>query len=100
MEGNIEAFLADSGDDVYQGQVLARIGSTGLETDRDAATAAVERAQDEVSKYEAAVNSSRLEASRADAEGQRARLQIERAQQVYDRQSTLHECRRHAADCV
>lgn len=90
-EGNIEAFLADSGDDVYQGQVLARIGSSGLESNRDAATAAVERAQDDVSKNEAAVNSSRLEASRAEAEGQRARLQLERAKQVYDRQSTLHE---------
>ena len=91
VEGNIEAFLADSGDDVYQGQVLARIGSTGLETNRDAATAAAERAQDQVSKYEAAVNSARLEASRADADSQRSRLQMERAQQVYERQTTLHK---------
>src|ERR1051325_8986384 len=29
IEGNIEAFLADVGDEVFEGQVLARIGSAG-----------------------------------------------------------------------
>jgi HlyD family secretion protein len=90
IEGNIDAFLVDSGDEVYQGQVLARIGSAELETNRNAATAAAGRAQEQVTKYEALVNSARLEASRADAEAQHSRLQLERARQVYERQTTLH----------
>ncbi len=90
IQGNVDAFLADSGDEVYQGQVLARIGSAELENNREAAAAAAEHAQEQVSKCEALVNSGRLEASRADAEAQHARLQLERARQVYERQTTLH----------
>ena len=90
VEGNIEAFLADVGDEVYEGQVLARIGSAGLESTREQSQADAERAQDLVTRAEAAVNSSRLEASRADALAQRSRLDMDRAQKVYDRQVTLH----------
>src|SRR5262252_8468237 len=42
VEGNIEAFLVDVGQDVFAGEVLARVGGGGLETDRENATAAVE----------------------------------------------------------
>ena len=97
VEGNIEAFLVDVGDDVYQGQVLARIGSTGLETDRDAATAAVERAQDQVSKAEAA-RQFRPPGSFARRCRQPALAPaMERAEQVYrapDRRSTRRAPRR------
>jgi HlyD family secretion protein len=91
VEGNVEAFLANVGDEVYQGQVLARIGEAGLESTRGAATSAAERSQGMVSRAESAVNSARLEASRADADAQRARLQTERAQKAFERQSTLHK---------
>jgi len=90
VEGNIEALLVDTGEEVYQGQLLARIGSADLESSRDAAAAEVERAQSEVNKNEAGVHSARLEVSRADAEAERARVQMERARQAYDRQVTLH----------
>jgi len=90
VEGNIETFLANVGDEVFEGQVLARVGSAGLESNREQAAAAVEHAQDQVTRAEQAINSSRLEASRADADMQRARLQLERTQKVFDRQKTLH----------
>jgi membrane fusion protein (multidrug efflux system) len=90
VEGNIEAFLADVGEEVFEGQVLARIGSAGLETTREQAQADAEHAQDQVTRAEAAVNAARLEASRADAMAQRSRLEMDRAQKVYDRQTTLH----------
>jgi HlyD family secretion protein len=90
IEGNIDAFLADVGEEVYEGQVLARIGSAGLETTREQAQADAERAQDLVTRAEAAVTTARLEASRADAMLQRARLEMDRGQKVYDRQVTLH----------
>jgi multidrug resistance efflux pump len=90
VEGNIEAFLADVGDEVFEGQVLARIGSAGLETTREQAQTDAEHAQDLVTRAEASVNAARLEASRADAQAQRSRLEMDRAQKLYDRQTTLH----------
>ncbi len=90
LSGDIEAFMANVGDEVYQGQLLARVGSANLESDREAAAAAVESAQDQLAKAEAGVNSARLEASRANADAQRARMALERAQKTFSRQQTLH----------
>ena len=90
VEGDIEAFLANAGDEVFEGQVLARVGSAGLESTREQATAAVEHAQEQVSRAENTIASTRLESSRADADLQRARLQMDRTQKVFDRQKTLH----------
>jgi multidrug resistance efflux pump len=90
VEGNIEVFLADVGEEVFEGQVLARIGSAGLETTREQAQTEAEHAQDQVTRAEASVNAARLESSRADAMAQRSRLEMDRAQKIYDRQATLH----------
>ena len=90
VDGNVDAFLANVGDEVFAGQVLARIGATGLESDREAAARAVEYGEQRVSKAEAAVVSSRQEASRADADLQRTRSLLDRASQTYARQRTLN----------
>jgi multidrug resistance efflux pump len=90
VNGNIEAFLADVGQDVFQGQVLARIGASNLETDREAAAQAVESAQDRVAKAESAIIAARMEASRAGADAQRARAALDRAQKTFARQQTLY----------
>ena len=89
VNGIIEAFLVDVGQDVYQGQVLARIGSQGLESSREAAASAVDHAQEQVNRAEAAVAGARLEQSRADAEAQRARFAMERAEAAFSRQQML-----------
>ena len=89
VNGVIDAFLVDVGQDVYQGQVLARIGSQGLESSREAAASAVDHAQERVIRAEAAVAGARLEQSRADAEAQRARFAMERAEAAYSRQQLL-----------
>src|SRR3569832_1717994 len=61
IEGNIEAFTADVGDEVFEGQALARIGSAEQESTREQAAAAVETAQQAVSTAESALASARLE---------------------------------------
>lgn len=91
VSGNVEAFMANVGDEVYQGQVLARIGAAGLESEREAAAHAVEYAQEQVSKSEAMIASARLEASRAGADSQRAMMALDRAGKTFSRQKTLHE---------
>jgi len=90
IPGNIDAFLVEVGEDVYQGQLLARIGSSGLDSAKDSASQGLERAQDQLSKMESAVNSTRMEASRAEADALRSRLQMERAQKTFERQTTLN----------
>jgi HlyD family secretion protein len=88
--GFIEAFLVDVGQDVYSGQVLARIGAQGLESAREVAQAALEKAQDQVSKSEGALTDARLELSRAEADAQRSRMAVERAERASTRQQTLY----------
>ena len=89
VSGFIEAFLVEPGQDVYEGQVLARIGAQGLESAREVAQAALERAQEQVSKAEAAVTAARLELSRAEADAQRSRMALDRAERASARQQTL-----------
>src|SRR5260370_15499456 len=77
VDGNIEAFMAEVGQDVYEGQVLARIRAGGLESEREGPMHAVESAQDQISKAAAAINSARMEASRASADVQRSRMALD-----------------------
>ncbi len=90
VAGNIEAFMANVGDEVFEGQTLARVGTAGLESDREGAANAVQLAEQQVSAAEAAVNSARMEVSRADADAQRSRMAYDRAEKTYSRQKTLH----------
>jgi HlyD family secretion protein len=89
ISGTIEVFLVEPGQDVYEGQVLAKIGAQGLESAREVAQAALERAQEQVGKAEAVVNAARMELSRAEADQQRARMALERAERASTRQQTL-----------
>jgi multidrug resistance efflux pump len=89
VNGVIDAFLVDVGQDVYQGQVLARIGTQELDSAREAIANAVDHAQERVNRAETAVAGARLEQSRADAEAQRARFAMERAETAFSRQQLL-----------
>jgi len=91
VDGDIDAFLVDVGEDVFTGEVLARIGSSGLESRRDAAAAAVSAAEEQVSRAESNVASARLEASRAEADRQRSRTALDKAQAAYERQQVLNK---------
>jgi multidrug resistance efflux pump len=92
IPGFIEALLVDPGQEVFEGQVLARIGAQGLESNRENAANAFERAQEQVTRADAIVNSARMEVSRAEADAQRSRIALDRVQKVFDRQRTLfHE---------
>ena len=86
--GFIEEFLGEAGQEVYQDQSLAKIGSPSLESVRANAAAAAQRAEERVSRAEAALNSARMEESRADAAAQRARLGLTQAQAAYNKQKT------------
>jgi multidrug resistance efflux pump len=89
VEGKIEAFHAEVGDEVYEGQLLAQIGSQRLQTAEEAATLDLERAQTRVNNLESTIAATRLEASRASADAMRVRADLDRAARYYQRQKIL-----------
>ena len=91
LEGDLDVFAVEVGQDVFEGQVLARIGSSGLESQREAVAATVTYAEGQVAKTESNVASARMESSRADAAQQRSRSELQRLRAIYERQQMLHE---------
>jgi multidrug resistance efflux pump len=89
LTGTIDAFLVDTGEEVFQGQALARVGTNGLESAREAAAAAQEHAQEGVLRAEGVVSSAMVQAARADTAAQRSRTEFERVQKAFTRQQTL-----------
>jgi multidrug resistance efflux pump len=90
VTGTIDAFLAEPGQDVYEGQVLARIGSQSLEAAREEAARLAQVSQDKMNSMESRMIAARLEASRAHADAKRERDQLDRLEKVYLRQQMLN----------
>ncbi len=90
-DGTVEEFTVEVGQDVFEGQLLARIRNTTLESAVEQAQADFDRAQSRVTTLEANLIASRLEASRADADRSRARAEAEKAEKLYLRQQLLHK---------
>ena len=89
IAGEIQELLVEPGQEVYEGELLARISNQGLQTEHETATTAGDAAQARVSKAESAVLAARLEASRARADSLRLRSDFEQADKVYRRQKYL-----------
>ena len=80
-QGMIDAFLAEAGQEVFEGDTLARITSRSEEAAVENASNALERSQALVDKAQATVNNALLEQSRANADVERSRAAYEAAQQ-------------------
>jgi multidrug resistance efflux pump len=88
--GILESLDVEAGEEVYQGQVLARIASAGFSAESERAKREMESARARVSSLEAALIAARLEASRARADASRARRESERLEKTYRRQEMLN----------
>jgi multidrug resistance efflux pump len=89
MDGVVDAVFAEVGQEVAEGQLLARVKSAQLDAVFEAATADMERAQTRVNNLEAAIVAARLEVSRARADASRAKTDFDRAEKVFQRQEYL-----------
>jgi multidrug resistance efflux pump len=89
VEGAVGALFADVGQQVFEGQLLARITNEGLETGQQMAQKVLDNAQSRVSTLESEIVSARLEASRARADANRASNEFDRMSQVFRRQQML-----------
>lgn len=89
LEGTVETFSADVGQDVFEGQLIAQVRSTKLESALEGANLELERMQARVHELEAAIVAGRLESSRAGADASRAKSEFDRADKAYQRQQML-----------
>jgi HlyD family secretion protein len=89
VEGTIDAIDVEVGDEVFEGQLLARIRSTTLTSERDRAKEELESAQTRASNLESVLIAARLEASRASADATRARGDFERLNSLAERERLL-----------
>jgi multidrug resistance efflux pump len=89
VEGIVESFSAEIGQDVFEGQLIAHIRNTKLESAVEGATLELERLQARVHELEAGIVTGRLEFSRAGADASRARSEFDRADKAYQRQRML-----------
>ena len=90
IEGSIDEFYKDVGQEVYEGELIARLKNTTLESARDQASAELERAQSRAARLESSLVSARLEASRARADAIRSRGESERLEKLFLRQQLLY----------
>ncbi len=91
VEGILERYMAEPGQEVFEGQLLARIHNEGLQAEHQTAKADLERAEGRVRALESALIAARLEASRARAEAERVRDDYEKAQRIFERQQFLFQ---------
>ena len=90
VDGIVDEIFVDAGEEVYQGQLMARIRSGRLESAREAANADAERAQAQVTGLNGQIVAVRLEETRTGADLARARDEYELAAKAYQRQQLLN----------
>ena len=91
IAGEIDSFSAEVGQDVFEGQILARISNQGLETGRDAAQRILQNGETKLSTLETTISAARLEAVRAHDDAARAREDLDRSSKEFQRQRMLQE---------
>lgn len=89
VDGTIEQFMAEVGDVVIEGKLLARIKNPKLASDEAAAQLEAERARNRISEIEAALIAARLEVSRSQADQARVKIELDRAQKEFEKQQFM-----------
>ncbi len=89
LDGTLEDLQVIDGQEVAEGQLLARIRNTGLELEEEEKKQEVERLQERINSLESQLIAGRLEASRAEADSTRAQAQFSLVEKNYQRQKML-----------
>lgn len=89
VDGTVQELLVETGQPVFEGQLLGRIENTGLETEQQQAAAEAARTQERVDQLQGELITARLEASRARADANRAQSEYDRAERNFQRQQML-----------
>jgi multidrug resistance efflux pump len=89
VAGTVEEILVESGQPVYEGQLVMRIKNTAIAAEQETAVRDGAAAEDQLNRFEAELTALRLEHSRARADFSRAQGEFERVDKLYQRESLL-----------
>ena len=89
VDGTIDQFLADVGQHVSAGEVLARITNPKLARAEQMAKLDAEAAQQHLNQLESALIAARLEVSRSEADAMRIKLDLAQAEKTFERQQAM-----------
>ncbi len=89
-DGKLEEFFVEAGEEVYEGQMLARIKNQQIEAAQELAQIELDRAQTKVNNLESAILTARLEASRTRADASRSKSDLDRFERNFQRQEMLN----------
>lgn len=89
IDGVLEEFAVQVGDEVFEGQLLGRIANAALRENEKESLLETERMLARISGFEAELTAARLEDSRLTADLARARSESVRAERAYRRQEML-----------
>ncbi len=90
VTGILSEVFFEPGQEVYEGQLIARVQNRKLESERDRAKEDLETLQTKLNNSESSLLSARLEASRARAEASRVKDELSRLEKLYQRQVSLN----------
>jgi multidrug resistance efflux pump len=89
VDGTIEEWMADTGDVVIEGKVLARIKNPKLAAAEAAAQSEAERARNRITELESELIAAQLEVSRSQADQARVKTEVDRAEKEYRKQQLM-----------
>lgn len=89
VEGTVDVFHAEIGQEIFEGQLLAQINSDSLTGAEQQATQLADRARNRLNDLESSIIAGRLEASRARAVASRLKTEFDRSEKAYQRQKML-----------
>jgi len=90
VDGTLDEVLVNANEPVYEGQVIARIRNTMLESEREAAVRDLQAATERLEQMESELADRRLESSRASADSARVQLEFKGIEKGYLRQQMLY----------
>jgi multidrug resistance efflux pump len=88
-DGTIAEYLVTVGEEVFEGQLIARIANPRLQGEQERAKELADRAQERVNALESQMLAARLDASRGQAESARVQDDYTRAERLARRQEML-----------
>jgi HlyD family secretion protein len=90
VDGTLDRWLVEAGQEVLEEQELGHIRNTGLESAQQQAEQELDRAQSRVSNLEAGILAGKLEAARAESDASRTRTEAARLEKLYAREQLLY----------
>jgi len=91
VDGYLEAWDIEAGQEVAEGQLIGNIQNSGLAAAKQIAQEQLESLQNRIANVESQILAARLEAARADAEASRVTSETSRLERVYSRQAMLYK---------